>query len=106
MPVQKVNSLPGTNSAMVGTSGSTSDRVAFVAASARSLPALVSRYSSSEEQPAVSGPPDVRTAGRQDDGLAGRLRVEEPVGGRPTAGHSPCSANALKRAHIATVTER
>jgi len=40
-------------------SGSTGERVAVVAASARSLPALVSCYSRSEEQPAeaVSGPP-------------------------------------------------
>src|SRR6516165_997288 len=57
-------------------SGSTGERVA----GARSLPALVSRYSRSEEQPAERQCPELLTSGRQDDGLAGRLRVEEPVG--------------------------
>ena len=57
-------------------SGSTGERVA----GARSLPALVSRYSRSEEQLAESSVRTSLTSGRQDDGLAGRLRVEEPVG--------------------------
>src|SRR5439155_22534624 len=37
-----------------------------------------SRYSRSEEQPAEAV--SLLTSGRQDDGLARRLRVEEPVG--------------------------
>src|SRR6516162_1367404 len=57
-------------------SGSTGERVA----GARSLPALVSRYSRSERATSRKQCPDLLTSGRQDDGLAGRLRVEEPVG--------------------------
>ena len=41
MPDQKLASKPGTNSPTVGMSGSASERVAAVTASARSLPALI-----------------------------------------------------------------
>src|SRR5262249_2902362 len=40
-PNQALASKPGTNSSTVGTSGSASERVAVVTASARSLPALI-----------------------------------------------------------------
>ena len=41
MPNHALASYPGTNSPTVGTSGRTSERVAVVTASARSLPALI-----------------------------------------------------------------
>src|SRR6516164_4378749 len=46
-PVQKLDSYPGTNSATVGMSGNTGERVAVVTASARSLPPLT--YSIDED---------------------------------------------------------
>src|SRR6516162_5511289 len=46
-PVQKLDSYPGTNSATVGISGNTGERVAVVTASARSLPPLT--YSIDED---------------------------------------------------------
>src|SRR5215471_19208570 len=46
-PVQKLDSYPGTNSATVGMSGNTGERVAVVTASARSLPLLT--YSIDED---------------------------------------------------------
>ena len=47
MPIQAARLVAGTNSPTVGTSGSTSERVAVVTASARSLPALM--YSIDDE---------------------------------------------------------
>src|SRR5215468_430069 len=62
-PVQKLDSYPGTNSATVGMSGNTGERVAVVTASARSLPPLT--YSIDEDMVAnmtCTGPPSRSTS--------------------------------------------
>src|SRR5262245_15775187 len=79
MPNYWLASSPGTNSPNVGDARRRLRAIAVVTATRKLCPpwCRVTRGRKSNQQKQC---PDLLTSGWQDDGLAGRLRVEEPVG--------------------------